>query len=169
MNLNTWAAVVSALITVAAFLIDHWQVTSDFFSKTVWQGLFVNLWFIWLGLTAYGLYWFVQFLQNLRHSVQMTETLLAQSTHDSEERDTALLGELKKSVKALNEMVSAEKVIRTSQDQNLSNRLTHIENNGLGRKVAEVEAEVKKLAAPKPKPFPTGTAADLLLPPPREF
>lgn len=164
MNLNTWAAVVSAFIALAGFLLDHWQATSEFFLTHIWQRLFLNLWYIWLALAAYGLYRFVQFLRELRRRVKTAETLITSLTNDSELRDSALLDELKKSVKALNEMIGEEKKVRTSQDQSLSERLNHLESKELARKLEQVEAEVKKLAALKPKPLPTGTAADLLRP-----
>lgn len=119
MNLNTGAAIAGVFITLTGFLIDHWQTTSQFFEEYIWHRLVVNLWFVWAGLIGYGIYWFVQFLRDLRRSqrgnqaqfvelqtvlegkirqvhemLAETETRGAEANQDRAQYDATLLGRL---------------------------------------------------------------------------
>lgn len=62
----------AAVVTVLGFIINYWSAAGSF-ASTIWQHLFVNIWFIWLGLGVYGAVRLARFLRTLH--VQLTEKL----------------------------------------------------------------------------------------------
>lgn len=53
----------AAAVTVLGFIFNYWSAAGSF-ASTIWQHLFVNFWFIWLGLGAYGAVRLVRFVRN---------------------------------------------------------------------------------------------------------
>ncbi|MBX3302172.1 MAG: hypothetical protein KF693_08145 [Nitrospira sp.] len=62
----------AAAVTVLGFLINYWNLAGSFASE-VWQRLFVNVWFIWLGLGVYVAVRLGRFFRTLYH--QLAETI----------------------------------------------------------------------------------------------
>lgn len=53
-----------ALLALVGLILDHW-IYASWLASYVWQNLFVNIWFVWLGLGGYGAYRLYHFFRNL--------------------------------------------------------------------------------------------------------
>lgn len=133
MSWDKIAGLASAIFfAFAGFVVDHWQVASGVFLEYVWQRLFVNLWYVWGFVLAYGVYAFVRFLIKLHRDVQTSQ------------KDIDKLRRLESEQRKLNTKIDLGSIDNTS----LSLRVTQVENN-----VESLMKDMKATAIPMPKTF----------------
>lgn len=73
MKPEAWLGLISTVFIAAGFAIDHWDSLSVFFREYVVRRLLVDIWFIWVGVFAYGLYMFVRFQIKLNRQAKTFE------------------------------------------------------------------------------------------------
>lgn len=65
---------VPTFVAVAGLILDHLNLAGSVVFE-IWQRMFVNIWFVWLGLSVYGAFRLVRFVLTLNRSI--TESLPA--------------------------------------------------------------------------------------------
>lgn len=73
MKPEAWAGLVSTILIAAGLAIDHWGYLSVFLHEYVVRRLLVDIWFVWAGVFAYGLFLFVRFQIKLSRQAKTLE------------------------------------------------------------------------------------------------
>lgn len=119
------AWIVPTAVTVASLIIDHFTLAGSVVAE-IWQRI-LNIWFIWLPLSAYGAFRFVRFVRGLHQTI--TQSIPAR-LDTLDQRLTAFETEIRN-------LVEAEARSRVAGDQILSNQFNNLD--------ARVTAELKTL------------------------
>lgn len=70
MKPELWSDFISTALLAVHFAIEHWDSISAFFGEYIVRRLFVDIWFVWAGVFAYGLYLFVRFQLRLASTIK---------------------------------------------------------------------------------------------------
>ncbi len=126
---------IPAVIGLLGVILDHLDIASLVFSK-IWSLFFVNIWYLWLAATAYGLYRFVRLIHNLHN---LTNDVLPTLMQDHAENQVKTL-----------ELVEKESASRVSADDTLSNRINSLDTRvreDIQRVARELETTLSALVA----------------------
>lgn len=122
------AVLASVLAVVAGKVIDHIDPPKFFLS--LWQDLFVDIWFVWFGVSAFGLYLLGRFLWSLH---QFTTKTVPTLMNAEAQRVVGVIDLIEKEMRS-----------RVSADDMLSNQISSL-NISLNREVNASQAKLDEL------------------------